>query len=125
MDIFKLEKAERLPAVFRRLREERHVSQLQVADSAGVRASVVHRAERGADAQLSTWVKLFHGLGYVLLFDFFESGEEAQDAVVEEAAARRERRFKGLCAANAASSAAAGRRNRTPRPAYRGWRTSR
>ncbi|MCX5794290.1 MAG: helix-turn-helix transcriptional regulator [Elusimicrobia bacterium] len=41
------------------LRLDRGISQRQLADQAGVNASVVHRAERGEDAKLSTWGKLF------------------------------------------------------------------
>lgn len=67
-----------------RLRRERGISQLQLADGAKVNSSVVNRAERGGNATLETWVKLFEGLGYCLSFD------------VEEAERRRENRLMGL-----------------------------
>ena len=84
--------AAQLAALLKRLREERRISQLQLADHAGVNASVVNRAERGRDARLSTWKKLFEGLGHRLLFDTEETSEEAADLLSEEAAARRQRR---------------------------------
>lgn len=88
----------RLAALLRKLREERGVSQLQLADCAGVKPSVVNRAERGMDAKLSTWDKLFAGLGYCLALDATESSEEAADVLGEEADKRRQRRLQGLCA---------------------------
>jgi len=83
---------EHMAALLRRLRLERRISQLQLADEARVNASVVHRAERGCDCRLSTWNKLFDGLGYRLLFDVNEDCEEAEELLSSEAAARRERR---------------------------------
>lgn len=79
-----------------RLRRERRISQRQLADEAGVNPSSVNRAEGGADAALSTWVKLFRGLGYLLVFDVEELAEEIPDLLAEEAARRRERRRLGL-----------------------------
>lgn len=85
-------------ALLSALRRDRGVSQLQLADEAGVNASVVLRAERGADAKLSTWEKLFGGLGYELRFDLIEQCEEAGDLLSEEAGRRWSRRNDGLCA---------------------------
>ena len=79
-----------------RLRRERRISQRQLADEAGVDPSVVSRAEHGADAALSTWIKLYRGLGYLLVFDVQELAEEIPDLLLEEAARRRERRLMGL-----------------------------
>src|SRR6185295_5433389 len=93
-----VETADCLPGLLRRLRRERGISQLQLADTVLVRASVVQRAERGDNAKLATWAKLFYGLGYLLLFDVTECSEEAEDLLREEADARRERRWEGLCA---------------------------
>jgi len=81
-----------------RLRADRGISQLQLADEAGVRASVVRRAELGGDAKLSTWEKIFDGLGYTLVLSVEEQCEEAGDLLGEEAERRRERRWEGLCA---------------------------
>lgn len=82
----------RLAALLKELRQERGISQRQLADHAGVHASVVNRAERGADAKLSTWDKLFQGLGYRLLWKTTELSEEAADLLGEEADRRLERR---------------------------------
>jgi transcriptional regulator with XRE-family HTH domain len=75
--------------LLRHLRQDRGISQLQLADQAGVNPSVVNRAERGMDARLSTWEKLFEGLGYYLHLETMEISEEAD--------LRRERRRQGLC----------------------------
>ena len=46
-------------------------------DEAGVNPALVNRVERGRDARLSTWAKLFEGLGY--RFAATELCEEAAD----------------------------------------------
>lgn len=89
-------KVNRLGELLRRLRKERGISQLQLADGAKVNSSVVHRAERGGNATLETWIKLFEGLGYCLSFDVQELAEECGDLLAEEAARRRENRLMGL-----------------------------
>lgn len=88
----------RMATLLIKLRLERGISQRQLADQAGVNASVVHRAERGEDAKLSTWGKLFEGLGYRLLIDATELAEETGDLLAEEHNRRLERRSEGLCA---------------------------
>ena len=88
----------RLPALLTELRQQRRISLRQLADSAGVSPSVASRAARGADARLSTWVKLFEGLGYRLLVDTTELAEETADLLEEEADRRQDRRREGLCA---------------------------
>lgn len=87
---------ERMAAHLRHLRQERRISKLQLADEAGVNVSVVHRAERGGDAKLSTWIKLFEGLGWYLLLDSTEQSEEASGVLSEEHERRCERRLEGL-----------------------------
>jgi transcriptional regulator with XRE-family HTH domain len=82
----------RLAEMLQNLREERGVSRLQLADEAGVDHSVVGRAERGRDARLSTWEKLFHGLGYRLEIEAMELAEEIGDLLSEEADRRQKRR---------------------------------
>ncbi|MBI5623279.1 MAG: helix-turn-helix transcriptional regulator [Elusimicrobia bacterium] len=72
-----------MAALLKKLREGRGISQRQLAEHAGVHASVVSRAERGEDAKLSTWGRLFEGLGYLL---------------AEERDRRLDRRAEGLCA---------------------------
>lgn len=103
-----------LAALLKSLRLERRISQLHLADQAGVHASVVHRAERGSDARLSTWSALFDGLGYRLTFDVEELCEEEGDLLSAESAARQERRL--------AFSAPRGAEGGRPRRAGRGTR---
>ena len=93
----------RMASLLRQLRQERRISQLQLADEAGVDASVVNRAERGMNARLDTWEKLFEGLGYQLLIDVTELSEESGDLLSEEAVRRRENRRLGLLGYKAAS----------------------
>jgi transcriptional regulator with XRE-family HTH domain len=88
----------RIAELFRRLRLDRGISQLQAADHAGVNASVVARAEAGSDAKLSTWDKLFAGLGYRLQLCAEEPAEEAGELLDEERERRLARRTAGLCA---------------------------
>lgn len=88
---------QRISGLFKQLREERRISKRHLADEAGVNVSVVCRAERGEDARLSTWEKLFEGLGYRLDWEVSESSEEAPDLIAEEADARLERQRQGLC----------------------------
>jgi transcriptional regulator with XRE-family HTH domain len=87
-----------MAALLRELRAKRGISVRQLPDSAGVRPSMARRAERGGDAKLSTWERLFDGLGYELRWDVQEIAEEVQDLLSEEAERRRERRLEGLCA---------------------------
>ena len=78
------------------LRTDRGMSQLHLADQAGVKASVVNRAERGRDTQISTWKKLFRALGYRLLFDVIETSEDYGEYLAHHAELRRQRRREGL-----------------------------
>jgi transcriptional regulator with XRE-family HTH domain len=88
----------RMASLLKQLRQDRRISQLQLADQAGVDASVVNRAERGRNAKLATWEKLFDGLGYRLLIEATELAEETGELLIEEADRRRENRRQGLCA---------------------------
>lgn len=85
-----------LAVLLAKLRRERRISQNQLADEAKVHSSVVSRAERGGNLTLDTWVKLFAGLGYALLFDAQELAEECGDLLSEEAQRRRDNRAWGL-----------------------------
>lgn len=85
-----------LPKLLRKLRMERHVSMRVLADQAGVDASLVSRVERGQDARVSTWVKLFLALGHRLEFDTMESSEEGPEIPAEESELRRARRLEGF-----------------------------
>ena len=99
MNSMSLEKAvPRMAALLKQLRQDRDVSRRQLAHQAGVNPSVVSRAERGEDAKLSTWDRLFEGLGYHLLLDATELAEDIPDLLSAETDRRRERRLQGLCA---------------------------
>jgi len=84
--------------LLRELRRERAISQRQLADQTGVNPSVVSRAERGAVARLSTWDKLFAGLGYRIQIYAEELAEESGEILAEERERRLARRTDGLCA---------------------------
>ena len=86
----------RMASLLKQLRLDRRISLLQLADEAGVDASVVYRAERGENAKLATWEKLFEGLGYRLLIDATELSEESDELLSEEASRRRENQRLGL-----------------------------
>src|SRR5947209_2379173 len=88
----------RIASLLKRLRRQRGISQRQLAGHAGVNQSIVNRAERGKDARVSTWEKLFEGLGYRLILEATESSEDAADLLDDEAERRRERREEGLAA---------------------------
>jgi hypothetical protein len=97
MDLDPDEPADQLPDVLKRLRRGRRMSKRHLADSALVNISVVHHAEKGRDSRLSTWIKLFSGLGYRLMINYEEFGEEGEDLIEEERSLRRDRRTEGLC----------------------------
>jgi transcriptional regulator with XRE-family HTH domain len=78
------------------LRQERRISLRQVADGTRVNVSVAARAERGLDAKLSTWERLFYGVRYGVVVDFHELCEEVDDLISEERWRRRERQLEGL-----------------------------
>jgi len=88
----------RMENLLRLRRQELHMSQRHLADSARVSPSVVNREERGGDLLLSTWEKLFDGLGDRLEFDSTRSSEDAEGLLIDEGEARRERRLEGLMA---------------------------
>lgn len=54
--------------------------------------------EKGRDARLSTWIKLFEGLGRRVSFASEEGCDERTEFLQDEAEERRERRRQGLCA---------------------------
>lgn len=88
----------RLAQLLRELRLARGISQRQLAFHAEVHPSVVSRAERAQDAKISTWDKLFDGLGYILEFNPVEMSEGVAALYEDEADRRAERRREGLCA---------------------------
>ena len=64
-----------------------------LADGAGVNVSVVSRAEHGGGALLSTWIKLFNGLGYCRVLDAYEASEEGPELIAAESDRRLRRRL--------------------------------
>jgi transcriptional regulator with XRE-family HTH domain len=81
----------------RALRQDLGLSQRHLADSAGLNPSLVNRVEKGRDARLSTWIKLFEGLGYGVSFATFELDDEGTEFLKEDSENRKERRRQGLC----------------------------
>ena len=80
----------------RGLREDRGISQRQLADATGIKQSMISRLERGSDARLSTWRRLFGGLNYEAVLTPLPGIEEGDDLLQEEAQRRRERQRAGL-----------------------------
>lgn len=84
-------------ALLRERRVELYVSQRILADAAGLNVSQVSRVEAGRDARLSTWIKLYRGLGYeVVGFEIVEIAEDCGGLLEDEARRREERRDAGL-----------------------------
>lgn len=79
-----------------RLRLDRGMSQKQLADEAGINVSQVSRVELGRDAQLTTFLKIYDGLGYRLEWGIQETCEEAGALLYAEAERRFARRDAGL-----------------------------
>jgi transcriptional regulator with XRE-family HTH domain len=84
--------------LLRELRRGRAISQRQLAEHAGVNPSVISRAERGGVARLSTWDRLFAGLGYRIQIYAEELAEEMGQLLSEERERRLARQTAGLCA---------------------------
>lgn len=78
------------------LRRERRISCKQLADEAGVNVSQVARVESGRDARLSTLLKLYAGLGYLVRLELTQICEEAGPLLDAEAGRRWDRREAGL-----------------------------
>jgi transcriptional regulator with XRE-family HTH domain len=58
----------------RELRRERQISRKHLADEARVNVSQINRVEAGRDARLSTFLKIYEGLGYGVEFELREEG---------------------------------------------------
>jgi hypothetical protein len=71
-------------------------SQRQVADFCALHSSVVSRLERGGDARISTWIKIFGSLGCRFTFEMEESCDDNEEFHRDEALMRKERRAEGL-----------------------------
>ena len=87
----------------RALRQDRRVSQAQLAQEAGLAQSVVCRLEKGADARLSTWKALFEALGYYAVLTPFPVAEEIEDLLNEGRERRQQRAEDGRAAGRAAA----------------------
>jgi hypothetical protein len=87
---------QRLAALLTESRERLSLSRRHMADAAHVHWSIAYRAERGEDLRLSTWEKLFAGLGYRLEWRLQEWDEEYPDVLIAQADDRRRRREEGL-----------------------------
>jgi len=87
----------RAAAQLRALRQELGISQRHLAESAGLNPSLVNRVEKGRDARLSTWIKLFEGLGHRVSFATEETCDEGTEFLLERSDERKERRRQGLC----------------------------
>ena len=83
-------------ARLRDLRNERRVSQRQLADGAGTNVSQVSRTEAGRDVQISTLLRLYDGLGYRIQLELQETSEEVGELLSDESCRRRARRDDGL-----------------------------
>jgi predicted transcriptional regulator len=84
----------------RHWRWKRRASRRVLGDYAGVNHSVIGRAERGGDARLSTWLKLFDALGCELTIGIAEQegAADAEDDLVQETDRRQQKCAEGLCA---------------------------
>ncbi|MFI5345809.1 MAG: helix-turn-helix domain-containing protein [Elusimicrobiota bacterium] len=83
-------------ARLKELRLERHISRNQLADEAGVNVSQVWRVESGRDSQLTTFLKLYAGLGYTIKLELLEICDEVGDLLDEESQRRKDRRLEGM-----------------------------
>jgi hypothetical protein len=86
----------RLANLLRELRDERRISRRLLAEAADLNHSAVCRAERATDMRLSTWDRLFWGLGVRLEWRVQELDEGYPEALTEEGENRRERQLEGL-----------------------------
>lgn len=78
----------------RQIRETVGGSQKVLADACGVPQSTISRMEKGADALLSTWIRVLSGLGGDVRF--FVTDEEQVADVQADAFWRKCRRDEGL-----------------------------
>lgn len=79
----------------RALRESRGISQRHLAEESGVDQSDIGRIERGADARLSTWKRLFGALGFDAMLAPLPISDDAEDFLRDELQRRQERMEAG------------------------------
>jgi transcriptional regulator with XRE-family HTH domain len=77
------------------LRRSRRVSQRHLAEVSGVDQADISRMEAGADARLSTWLKLFSALGFDAVLMPLVNCEDTQDLLERETIEREERKLAG------------------------------
>jgi transcriptional regulator with XRE-family HTH domain len=77
------------------LRRSRRVSQRHLSEVSGVDQADISRMERGADARLGTWLRLFAALGYESVLMPIASCEETQDLLERQTIEREERMIAG------------------------------
>jgi transcriptional regulator with XRE-family HTH domain len=75
----------------RALRGSRRVSQRHLAELSGFSQSAISRLERGGDASLRTWRRLFSSLGFEAVLTPLPSSEDATDLLLEEAQEREDK----------------------------------
>jgi transcriptional regulator with XRE-family HTH domain len=77
------------------LRRSRRVSQRHLAEVSGVDQATISRLEAGADALLSTWLKLFSALGFDAVLTPLVNCEDTRDLLEHQTIEREERRTGG------------------------------
>lgn len=82
----------------KKLREEMRISQRQLSATTGVRQATISRLERGGDAKLAVWTRLFGFLGYDFVVACCGPWEDLEDLQEHERRRRaenqRESRFR-------------------------------
>lgn len=73
------------------LRRSRRVSQRHLAEVSGVDQADISRLERGADARLTTWKRLFSALGYDSVLLPLHSCEDTAGLLDHQSMERQER----------------------------------
>lgn len=74
----------------RALRESRGISQRHLAQESGVDQAVICRMERGGDACLSTWERLFSALGFEVVWMPLYSDEDMEGFLRDGAQERKD-----------------------------------
>ena len=77
------------------MRSSRRVSQRHLAAESGVSQAIISRLERGADARLATWQRLFTALGFDAILLPRPSCEDAEDLIKDENERRKDRAAAG------------------------------
>ena len=88
----------RLGRLLREWRGKRRTSRRVLAEFAGVSHTSFARAERGADARVSTWERLFEALGcrLVLTVEEADGADDCEDYLLHETDRRLGRRLSSI-----------------------------